>query len=849
MEVAEHLGECDSCRAVVETIPGDHLVHLVCAGLEQLPKASRLRVHPGYEVFEPIGRGGMGVVYRARQVGLDRIVALKLLRHDCPCDAGELARFLAEAGAMGRLTHPNFVQVYEVGEQDGRPYIACEYVPGGGLDRQLTGKPLPVRSACRLVSILARAVELAHVRSVIHRDLKPSNVLLSWKSGEQARPDDEAFWEAVVPKIGDFGVAKYLDQEVGVTRTGEIIGTPEYMAPELASGQSNAARAETDVYSLGVILYELLTGRRPFQGGSITETLDLVRSVDPVPPRRWLPRLSRSLDVVCLKCLEKEPERRYSSAALLADDLDRILEGRPILARPPTSLERFGKWLRRNPPWAALILLGTLSTITLAAGATWHVQRLGVEVRRATSAESSALGMVREGYDALDQLIQEIVRDHPETPAWADLDTHVKEKALRYYYGVLKGADDSNPRVRLTRGLLLVYAGSIHVTLRRYEKATADLEAARDLLEPLTTFPELTDEAEDYLSNCEYNLGQAEFYQGRKQDGARLVHQSIDRLNGLSHRGVSIPRLEHRLALRAELLAEFAGATGDFETMISELQTAIESREGYAAYHSSLDAASPEDLNRLQLIKDLLHLSFVPNISQRLDEATAALDKAESLLQRPPEIGSTLSGQKALMQIHSHRAVLAVESGNVDEALAWHDRGIEIGRQTLPREPNDQRARADLFNLYRAKAYTLCRAGRAVESFPFWEEALSLVDALGRDFCRAEITLERAIIGDHLVATAEAAEIAGGTEVSNDTWLMLARVYSRAIEAVERDPEPSAEMIARYAKQGTDALRSIESWLINSPPRLDEIDHDPALARLRELSPFREWRDRFSTVP
>ena len=308
---------------------------------------------PGYKVLGELGRGGMGVVYKARQIGLNRLVAVKMILSGDYAGQDELARFRLEAEAVAKLQHPGIVQVYEIDELEGKPYFCLEFVDGGPLDKKLAGNPQPPRQAAALVEKLAQAMDYAHDRHIIHRDLKPANILLT-TDGE--------------PKITDFGLAKCLDSEDMHTQSGAIMGTPSYMAPEQAHGRTKEIGPAADIYSLGAILYELLTGRPPFKGETVIDTLDQVRSLEPAAPSRLRPKLPRDLETICLKCLHKEPARRYGRAHALAEDLRRYLAGEPILARPTPWWERSWKWARRRPAWAALTATAALFVLALIGG-------------------------------------------------------------------------------------------------------------------------------------------------------------------------------------------------------------------------------------------------------------------------------------------------------------------------------------------------------------------------------------------------------------------------------------------------------------------------------------------------
>jgi tetratricopeptide (TPR) repeat protein len=313
------------------------------------PSRPSARVVAGYEVLSKLGSGGMGVVYLARHVELQRLVALKMIRSPQLAGPRQLARFRGEAEALARIQHPNIIQIYEVGECEGQPFLALEYLPGGSLDRRLQGSPQPPRQAAQMIRALAGAVDAAHQAGVIHRDLKPGNVLLSSND---------------TPKVTDFGLAKRLDAGTGQTTTGDILGTPPYMAPEQAHGRKGAVGPWTDVYALGAILYEMLTGRPPFNGATVWETLEQMATLDPVPPSQLQVRVPRDLEVICLKCLAKEPARRYARAADLAEDLRRFQAGEPIRARPAPLWERVWKWARRHP---ALTVAGGAALLSIVA--------------------------------------------------------------------------------------------------------------------------------------------------------------------------------------------------------------------------------------------------------------------------------------------------------------------------------------------------------------------------------------------------------------------------------------------------------------------------------------------------
>jgi serine/threonine-protein kinase len=452
---------------------------------------------PGYEIDGELGRGGMGVVYKARQTDLRRPVALKMILAGAHASAGQLERFRAEARAEARLQHPNIVQVYEIGEHDGLPYFSQEFVDGGNLGQKTERQPQPPRDAARLVETLARAVHYAHERGVIHRDLKPANVLLTADG---------------TPKVADFGLAKCLDDEAGATRTGSVLGTPSYMAPEQALGRPREVGRATDVYALGAILYELLVGRPPFLGATMLDTVEQVRTEEPLAPTRLQPRLPRDLETICLKCLQKDARKRYAGADELADDLGRFLAGEPIKARPVGQAERLWRWCRRNPRLAGLSAAVALLLLTVTAGslafayqidrkrheteearaeavragavAQENAERAQTESRRADDNAREAVARYNLALDALNVVVGKVQSELEKTPATE----RIRQKILQAAMDVLRKSADQGDRSGLSeRGLASAHMilGNILLETGKRDEAVKEFDTCHRILTEL----------------------------------------------------------------------------------------------------------------------------------------------------------------------------------------------------------------------------------------------------------------------------------------------------------------------------------------------------------------------------
>lgn len=512
-----------------------------------------------YDILGKIGHGGMGLVLKARQRGLKRVVALKMIKVGQLAEETEIARFLVEARAAAHLKHPNIVAVYDVGEHAGSPFFSMEYVEGQSLHKLISERPLQPQRAATIIQKLALAVDYAHEAGILHRDLKPQNILL------------DKYEE---PKITDFGLASSAQENSQLTATGTVLGTPSYMPPEQARGKHDEMGNWSDIYSLGATLYESLVGRPPFTAATLGETLQQVMSVDPVSPRTLNPAIPRDIETICLKCLEKSPARRYQTGRELADELQRFLDDRPILARPTSRTEKFVRWCRRNPVIAGAIAAVSVAAIVAIAGL-WIGRNQAIEGKnQALAAKGETDEALNDAMNMVDQLL---VRISEETllnqPGMQQVRANIQTDALSQYEKLLTKLEKSK---RLPENIALVklQLGLVKLQLGDRKKGLRLLSEAD---ESLTMMHE--NDAENikvlvHLSRVKTEIGRLHYHQrdiqaavaplqealALRQKLILLAPGSIEDGQLLANSEMNVGLLYERLARPDQALAQFEAA-------------------------------------------------------------------------------------------------------------------------------------------------------------------------------------------------------------------------------------------------------------------------------------------------
>jgi serine/threonine protein kinase len=498
---------------------------------------------PGYEILGVLGRGGAAIVYKARHLALNRIVALKMIRAVHQAGAEELIRFRLEAEMLARLRHPNIVQVYEVGAWEGQPYISLEFVDGGTLATRLAGRPLPAARAAALAETLALAVHAAHQAGIVHRDLKPANILLasvvrgpsSVAQEQDAVPDNgqRTTDNGLIPKISDFGLARHLHVRIGLTQTGRVLGTPSYMAPEQARGLVREIGPATDIYALGAILYQLLTGRPPFQGAKPIDILLQVVHEEPVPPRRLAPQVSRDLEAICLKCLRREPGDRYISARQLAEDLRRFLDGKPVQVRSAPAWERGCKWVRRRPALATLLAVAAAAgPVLLVSGLRYHEQlRAAVQTARTAEQEAGAKAQAAVqqrdlALRALGQLVSAVQDKLGDFPAAGPLRQSLLDTAIEGLKGLTASTATAAPD--LGRAAAHQQMGDIFLQAGRMGEAHQQYELCRQIAAEMVAAEPANGAAKRYLAGACERLGGMSLNRGEPAAARAFFTQMVE---------------------------------------------------------------------------------------------------------------------------------------------------------------------------------------------------------------------------------------------------------------------------------------------------------------------------------
>lgn len=570
---------------------------------------------PGFIIEAELGRGGMGVVYRARQVGLDRPVALKMILRADYAGTEQKLRFQIEAENAARVRHPNIVQVYEIGAHQDQPYFALEFVEGGSLSDWLNSHRATPAEAARLVETLARAMHAAHVQGIIHRDLKPANVLLAVSSSPLpvASPEINAASPATgrcqlthaVPKIADFGLAKRLDATDHLTGSGAVMGTPSYMSPEQARGDTKHVGPAADQYALGVIFYQLLTHRLPFEAVSVPALLKKIVEEEPAAPRARNPQVPLDLSIICLKCLEKDPAKRYATTEALAEDLKNWREHRPIAARPATRLERVTKWCRRYPAVAALIVVSVLAALIASGLAWWAVAEKGraetaeqKERERANSeqfAKEKARAMSAKALQALRSMTDRGMELQLARGKFTREDRAFLQDVLEQYQALAVAEDEALQAEGLGRVAMLqarlgdvgAATTSCREALARYRKLAAERPAEFELSRQLNIV--LT------------NLANLLMQHGSAKEAEELHRESLAKRRELAARHPSLPDARADVAQGCLSLTGLLARQGRFPEAESLAAEAI------AKWRQEV-AAQPEQREALQHLADALQI-------------------------------------------------------------------------------------------------------------------------------------------------------------------------------------------------------------------------------------------------
>jgi tetratricopeptide (TPR) repeat protein len=705
---------------------------------------------PRYEILEELGRGGMGVVYKARQLGLNRLVALKMILAGSHAGTEHLNRFKAEATAIAQLRHPHIVQVYDIGEHEGLPYFSLEFVDGGSLEQRLKGHPQPPTKSAALVEKLARGVQAAHDHGIIHRDLKPANILLAPASEQEAAKTGHKGKEhsvlptsghfpslsRMLPKITDFGLAKTLETDSQHTKTGVIMGTPSYMAPEQAEGKKDLTPA-VDIYALGAILYEMLTGRPPFRAATPLDTVLQVVSDEPVPPRQLQSKTPKDLETICLKCLEKDPRKRYPTAAALAEDLRQFQAGESIQARPASRTEKIIKWCRRRPAVAALILVGLWGIL----GICWQWYRAAsalveAEAERNAAQQAKELAekekhraelLLKKAVEAVDHMLQRVTDTRlARLPDFQEERQKILEEAVAFQRDLLR-LESTDPSVRRETGHALYRMADLYWNLGRLEEAAKTCDEAIALQEKLLAeFPQQHLYRHDLAASYVYR-GHILSTVARTEEGLKAYERGLA-LSEIALRQQPQNMTYGKTMTMAHISVGYFNLR-DFPLAERHLRAALQLAK-------SLQQHTNDPECQCLLAGCYVHLAFVYFTHRRsYREAAAYLEQAQKLLE--PATGGPLAGtttyEMVLGQYCLLQGYMAAGRNNIAEAERQFRKSIDFYENLLRVQPKSFPYRIHLPFVYVGLFQTLEKS-KPTEAEAALLRAAEVSESLARDY-------------------------------------------------------------------------------------------------------------------
>jgi serine/threonine-protein kinase len=676
----------------------------------------------GYELEAEIARGGVGVVWKARQKGLNRTVALKMLRAGVLAGPAQLRRFQAEAEAVAALDHPRIVPVYEVGEHNGQPYLAMKYLEGGSLADGLDRFRAEPRAAARLMAEVADAVHHAHQHGVLHRDLKPANILLD--AGGR-------------PHVSDFGLAKRLipdDSSYGgasLTQTGDVVGTPSYMAPEQARGDTRAVTVATDVYGLGAILYELLAGQPPFRGDGILDTLNRIQEQTPVAPRKIRPGVDRDLETICLKALEKEPARRYGNVELLADDLRRFLAGEPIQARAVGPLGRGWRWCRRQPVVASLLLALASALVGGYVAVTWQWRRAEANFRQAEEnfdqaerERERAEENFRQAHDVVSEFCVRLSDNQLNgVPGLQPLRRELLGAAVKYYEQFLTRKGD-DPMLRNELAGICRRLGTINAAIGKRDEAQAAFDRSLKIMQDS---PADTPQRQGDLARTRLSIALLQLSDGQL---AAALASFEEAEKGLKQTHEATPG-------SIKDAADYASVLLDKGLLCARLGRMDEARSCYERQIALLNQLLEGGASRATIVPNLaagyLDLGSLQSSLGNHPEAAAAFEKARALLDAPGTAKSASDRQKdllasSLINLGGDQLV----AGQGTKALATLERSRSLLEKLTDENPDVLQYVHDLSSCLRQTGHVHRGANRTADAFECYERAKSLMERLVR---------------------------------------------------------------------------------------------------------------------